>query len=74
MRNSLISRKSLRSQFDISFVFFDDDMVVGRQIRLSVVGFADLGSKFRISLLVESRHFGFGQFNKQLLSTVLLIL
>ena len=72
MRNSLISRKSLRSQFDISFVF--DDMVVGRQIRLSVVGFADLGSKFRISLLVESRHFGFGQFNKQLLSTVLLIL
>ena len=73
MRNSLISRKSLRSQFDISFVF-DNDMVVGRQIRLSVVGFADLGSKFRISLLVESRHFGFGQFNKQLLSTVLLIL
>ena len=59
MRNSLISRKSLRSQFDISFVF-DNDMVVGRQIRLSVVGFADLGSKFRISLLVESRHFGFG--------------
>ena len=59
MRNSLISRKSLRSQFDISFVF-DDDMVVGRQIRLSVVGFADLGSKFRISLLVESRHFSFG--------------
>ena len=73
MRNSLISRKSLRSQFDISFVF-DNDMVVGRQIRLSLVGFADLGSKFRISLLVESRHFGFGQFNKQLLSTVLLIL
>ena len=72
MRNSLISRKSLRSQFDISFVF-DNDMVVGRQIRLSVVGFADLGSKFRISLLVESRHFGFGQFNKQFLSTVLLI-
>ena len=72
MRNSLISRKSLRSQFDISFVF-DNDMVVGRQIRLSF-GFADLGSKFRISLLVESRHFGFGQFNKQLLSAVLLIL
>ena len=72
MRNSLISRKSLRSQFDISFVF-DDDMVVGRQIRLSLVDFADLDSKFRISLLVESRHFGFGQFNKQLLSTVLLI-
>ena len=73
MKNSLISRKSLRSQFDISFVF-DDDMVVGRQIRLSLVDFADLDSKFRISLLVESRHFGFGQFNKQLLSTVLLIL
>ena len=73
MKNSLISRKSLRSQFDISFVF-DDDMVVGRQIRLSLVDFADLESKFRISLLVESRHFGFGQFNKQLLSTVLLIL
>ena len=72
MKNSLISRKSLRSQFDISFVF-DDDMVVGRQISLNVVGFADLDSKFRISLLVESRHFGFGQFNKQLLSTVLLI-
>ena len=73
MKNSLISRKSLRSQFDISFVF-DDDMVVGRQIRLGHVDFADLDSKFRISLLVESRHFGFGQFNKQLLSTVLLIL
>ena len=73
MRNSLISRKSLRSQFDISFVVFDDDMVVG-QIRLSIVGFADLGSKFKISLLIEGRHFGLGQFNKQLLSTVLLIL
>ena len=73
MKNSLISRKSLRSQFDISFVF-DDDMVVGRQIRLSLVDFADLDSKFRVSLLVESRHFGFGQFNKQLLSTVLLVL
>ena len=53
-------------------LFFDDDMVVG-QIRLSV-GIADLGSKIKISLLIEGRHFSFGQFNKQLLSTVLLIL
>jgi len=27
----------LRSQFDISYVVFDDDMVVGRQIRLALM-------------------------------------